>query len=94
MIRVCDFMEFNENYQDDEFEEFMKNLDIKTSGTEELLGIPFSVNSTINVREQLEQDLKKIQIKYELSFEPDTYASIDEMYSALDRMYEKVKINK
>ncbi len=94
MTKAYDFMEFNEHYKDDDFEEFLNNLDIKTEETKEFLDIYSIVDSETDPRHQLEQDLKKIQIKYELSFKPDTYASIDEMYRALDRMYEKVKVNR
>jgi len=93
MVEVLTFEKFNESYQDSSFDEFMDSLNIDNSDTG-VLEIPSTVDSKSNIRKQLEIDLSKIQKKYEESFQPDSYASIDEMYAALDRMYEKVEIRR
>lgn len=93
MVEVLRFNKFNESYQDTSFDEFMDSLNIDNAESD-LLEIPTKVDPKLNVRMQLEKDLSKIQKKYESSFQPDSYASIDEMYAALDRMYEKIEIRR
>ena len=87
MVKILTFNNFNESYKDTSFGEFMNSLNIDDDKTLEISSI---VNPKLNIRSQLEKDLSKIQKKYESSFQPDSYASIDEMYSALDRMYQKI----
>jgi len=93
MVEVLTFEKFNESHQDTNFDEFMDSLNVDSKESS-LLEIPSGVDSNSDTRRQLEVDLSKIQKKYESSFQPDSYASIDEMYSALDRMYEKVEIRR
>tara|TARA_B100000287_G_scaffold246388_1_gene231607 strand:+ start:874 stop:1158 length:285 start_codon:yes stop_codon:yes gene_type:complete len=94
MVEVLTFEKFNESYQDSSFDEFMDSLNIDNNNDTGVLEIPSTVDSKSNIRRQLEIDLSKIQKKYESSFQPDSYASIDEMYAALDRMYEKIEIRR
>lgn len=93
MVEALTFEKFNEGYQDSSFDEFMDSLNIDNNDVG-VLEIPSTVDSKSNIRRQLEIDLSKIQKKYESSFQPDSYASIDEMYAALDRMYEKIEIRR